>query len=112
MDLPNAAAAHSALKLLPAYTGVESLDAALQDSRAVRLLWLEILVNDRLDLGPWLDHPAVRAAYAKACRSFSMYGHLVQALISRESLPHDPTPVDPREYRTFAEALRFISDHR
>jgi hypothetical protein len=91
---------------------VKLLEEALRDPRAVRLLWLEILVNDGLDLGPWRDHPAVRAAYAKACRWFSTYGHLVQALIFREPLPHDATPVDPREYRTFAEALRFIGDHR
>ena len=111
MKRPKTAAADKALKLLPAYTGAESLEAALQDPRAVRLLWLEILVNDRLDLGPWREHSDVRAAYAKACRWFSTYGHLVQALTSREPLPHDPTPVDPREYRTFAEALRFISAH-
>lgn len=111
MEPRKTSAAHGALKLLPAYTGVESLEAALQDPRAVRLLWLEILVNDGLDLGPWRDHADVRAAYAKACRWFSTYGHLVQALTSRHPLPHDPTPVDPREYRTFAEALRFISAH-
>jgi hypothetical protein len=51
MELASAAGAHSALKLLPAYTGVDSLDAALQDPRAVRLLWVEILVNDRWTLG-------------------------------------------------------------
>jgi hypothetical protein len=51
-------------------------------------------------------------AYAKACRWFLTYGHLVQALISRGPLPHDPTPVDPCDYRTFAGAMRFISAHR
>jgi len=112
MDLPKTAEAHSALKLLPAYTGVESLEAALGDPRAVRLLWVEILVNDRLDLGPWRDHPDVRAAYAKACRWFSAYGYLVQALVRRDPLPPDPGPIDFREYRTFAEALRFASDYR
>ncbi len=99
------------LRLLPAYTGVGSLEAALNDPRALRLLWLEILVNDRLDLGPWRDRAEVQAAYAKACRWFTTYRTLVEALIQREPLPHDPGAIDPREYRTFAEALRFASAH-
>ena len=105
------ASAPCGLKLLPAYTGVASLEEALHDRRAVRLLWLEILVNDRLELGPWGEHPAVRTAYTKACRWFTTYRRLVQGLIGREPLPHDPGAIDPREYRTFAEALRFASDH-
>jgi len=52
------------LKLLPACTGVGSLEAALHDPPAVRLLWLEILVNHRLDLGPWHDRVELRAAYS------------------------------------------------
>jgi len=97
------------LTLLPAYTGVGSLEAALNDPRALRLLWLEILVNDRLDPGPWRDRAEVQAAYAQACRWFTTYRTLVEALIHREPLPHDPGAIDPREYRTFAEALRFAS---
>lgn len=111
MDSGASASASPALRLLPAYTGAGSLDAALRDPRAVRLLWLEILVNDRLDVGPWWDRPEVRTAYGKACRWFTAYRHLVEALVHRDPLPRDPGPIDPREYRTFAEALRFVSDH-
>jgi hypothetical protein len=111
MEPSGTGSASGALRLLPAYTGVVSLGAAFQDRRAARLLWLEILVNDRLDLGPWWDHPEVPAAYSKACRWFTTYRHLVEGLIHRNPLPRDPGPIDPREYRTFAEALRFASDH-
>ena len=111
MTPPGTASASGELKLLPAYTGAVSLAAALLDPRAVRLLWLEILVNDQLDLEPWWDRPEVRAAYGKACRWFTAYRHLVEALVRRGPLPRDPGPIDPREYRTFAEALRFVSDY-
>ncbi len=39
-------------KLLPVYTGVASLEEALHNPHAVRLLWLEFLFNDTLDLTP------------------------------------------------------------
>ena len=97
------------LKLLPAYTGVESIEEALQFPRAVRLLWLEILVNDRLDIQAWQHTPAVQEAYAKACRWYTSYRSVLNALLSRTPLPHDSGPIDFREYRTFAEALRFVS---
>jgi hypothetical protein len=110
-NLPVDAPKGGPLKLLPAYTGVGSLAAALHDPRAVRLLWLEILVNDRLDIGPWRDRAEVQAAHVKACRWFTTYRTLIEGLIRREPLPPDPGPIDPREYRTFAEALQFASDH-
>ena len=110
MNSPGTGSSGGDLKLLPAYTGADSLEAALQDPRAVRLLWLEILVNDRLDLRAWWERAEVRAAHAKACRWFTAYRHLVQGLTHRAPLPTDAGPIDPREYRTFAEALRFVSD--
>lgn len=99
------------LKLLPAYTGVTSLHDALQDPRSVRLLWLEILVNDRLDLSRWLGHPTVREAYSKACRWHTHYRGLIQSLVPRAALPLDSGPIDLRESRTLFEALRFVSAH-
>lgn len=99
------------LKMLPAYSGAGTLDEVLLDPRAVRLLWLEILVNDRLDLNPFWDRPEVRDAYKKACRWYTTYRTLINFLIVRAPLPIDSTPVDAREYRTFAEALRFVVDH-
>jgi hypothetical protein len=99
------------LKLLPAYTRATSLEEALLNPRAVRILWLEILVNDQLDLSPFSDRADVRDAYQKACRWYTAYRTLISSLLSRTHLPVDLTPIDLREHRTFAEALRFVSDH-
>jgi hypothetical protein len=99
------------LKLLPAYTGAVSLEEALRDPRSVRLLWLEILVNDQLDLTPWSKHAAVEEAYRKACRWDTCYRSLIHSVITRAPLPTDPGPIDQREYRTFVEALRFVTAH-
>lgn len=98
----------STLKILPVYTGATSLDEALHDQRGVRLLWLEVLINDRLDLTPWLERPEVQEAYTKACRWYTTYRSLIETVLHRAPLPTDPGPVDPREYRLFAEAIRFV----
>ena len=54
------------LKILPVYTGATTIDEALRYPRGARLLWLELLVNDRLDLDPWRGRPEVEEAYKKA----------------------------------------------
>ncbi len=99
------------LRILPAYTGATSVEQALRDRRAAALLWLEILVNDKLDLSAWNDRPEVQAATEKARRWFTRYRRLIAAVLDRSPLPPDPGPIDPREYRQFAEALRFAADH-
>lgn len=96
-------------KILSAYTGLESIDAVLDVPRAKRLLWLEILFNDRLDLQLWEQHPEVQAAYTKACRWYTTYRSLIHSIVPRNPLPQDFGTVDHREYRTFAEALRFVA---
>lgn len=53
------------LKLLPAYVGAHSIEQALADPRGQRLLWLEILVNDQLDLAPWMKRTSLQDAYQK-----------------------------------------------
>jgi hypothetical protein len=111
MDTQHSPLAASALRVLPGYTGAASLEEALQDSRGVRLLWLEILVNDRLDLTPWQNRPDVQEAYAKACRWYTAYRSLIDSVLTRAPLPRQLGPVDFREYRVFAEALRFAADH-
>ncbi len=99
------------LKLLPSYAGVETIEEALEIPRASRLLWLEILVNDQFDPTVWQERPEVLEAYSKACRWYSSYRSVLNAILSRTPLPHDPGPIDFREYRTFAEALRFVAPH-
>ena len=50
MSEPASQYSTSSLKLLPAYRGTASIDDALRTVRGQRVLWLEILVNDQLDL--------------------------------------------------------------
>ncbi len=99
------------LKVLPAYTGAMSLEQALADPRGQRLLWLEILVNDRLDLSRWCQHAAVQEAYQKACRWFTAYRSVITEFVPRQPLPADMGPIDYREYRTVMEALHFVGAH-
>ena len=99
----------ASFKILSAYTGLESIDAVLDLPRAKRLLWLEILFNDGLDLTLWEQHPEVQAAHTKACRWYTTYRSLIHAVVPRIPLPQDFGTIDPREYRTFAEALRFVA---
>ena len=72
------------------------------------MLWLEILVNDKLDLSPWKSDPAVESAYWTACRWYTQYRRLITYLLNRTPLPADPGPIDLRDYRAFAEALSFV----
>jgi hypothetical protein len=95
------------LKLLPAYLGTASIEEALETARGRRILWLEILVNDQLDLTSWLHEPAVREAYDTACRWYTHYRRLITYLFKRAPLPSVSGPIDARDYRTFAEALYF-----
>lgn len=100
-----------AFKLLPAYLDTDSVVEALRTSRGRRILWLEILVNDQLDLSPWQQHPEFQAVYQTACRWYTQYRRLITFLFERAPLPADSGPIDYRDYRTFAEALQFAYHH-
>jgi hypothetical protein len=97
------------LKLLPAYTGCTSLDEALSDPRHQAPLWLEALFNDQLDVAVLLQHPSGRDAYETACRWYTQFRSLIQFIAPRTALPVNNGPVDLRHYRTFIEALYFVS---
>jgi hypothetical protein len=84
----------------------------IRTARGRRMLWLEILVNDQLDLTPWESEPAVQVAYQTACRWFTRYRRLITFLVDRAPLPLDPGFIDERDYRVFAEALSFVYAHR
>jgi hypothetical protein len=99
------------LILLPAYLGVSSVEEALRSERVQRVLWLEILLNDRLDLTPWQAEPTVQEAYQTACRWYTHYRRLLTHLFNRTPLPVDVGPIDFREYRAFAEAVYFAYPH-
>ena len=112
--MPEPASQHStsSLKLLPAYLGTASIDAALRTVRGQRVLWLEILLNDQLDLAPWQSDPAMQQAYQTACRWYTQYRRLLTSLFDRAPLPSDSGPIDFRDYRMFAEAVYFAYAHR
>ncbi len=99
------------LKILPAYTGIASIHEALGDARASRLLWLEILTNDQLDITPWEDHPIFQEAYDKACRWYTTYRSVIESVLARQPLPLREGTVDHRDQRTFFEAIRFAAPH-
>ena len=100
------------LRLLPAYLGTDSLEEALGSARGRRILWLEILINDRFDFTPWEEQAAFKEAYQTACRWYTHYSRLITFLFDRRALPSDRGPIDFREYRTFAESLRFAYHHK
>ncbi len=100
------------LKLLPAYLGTNSIAEALRTVQGQRVLWLEILINDQLDLAPWQSEPAMQQAYQTACRWYTQYRRLLTSLFDRAPLPSDSGPIDFRDYRTFAEAVYFAYAHR
>lgn len=100
------------LTLLPAYLGTTSIGEALRTARGRRVLWLEILVNDRLDLSAWQSEPAVLEAFQTACRWYTQYRRLITYVLNRTPLPSTPGPIDSRDYRAFAEALYFAHAHR
>ncbi|MDH5775268.1 MAG: hypothetical protein OEZ57_10185 [Nitrospirota bacterium] len=53
----------------------------------------------------------MKKAYEKACQWFTAYKTLINSMIDRHPLPYDPRPIDFRDYRIFAEALRFATAH-
>ncbi|MCA9471073.1 MAG: hypothetical protein MRJ96_09270 [Nitrospirales bacterium] len=111
MDTPNSTRSDYAMKILPAYTGLSTIEEVLNTPRALRLLWIEILLNEHLPLTPWENHPAVQQAHDKACRWYTTYRTLVDSMVPRTPLPHNANPIDYREYRVFAEALQFAAAH-
>ncbi|MCC6139645.1 MAG: hypothetical protein IT389_03405 [Nitrospira sp.] len=112
MSTPAAHTPASPLKLLPAYLGATSIDEALRTDRGKRMLWIEILLNDQLDVSPWQTNPAMQQAYQTACRWYTHYRRLLTSLFDRAPLPSDSGPIDFRDYRMFAEAVYFAYAHR
>jgi hypothetical protein len=100
------------LILLPAYLGAHTLPEALAHPAWPRVLWLEVLVNPELDLGPWQQDPRVQEAILTARRWYTAYRTLITVMLDRPPLPPDPGPIDHRQIRRFQEALRYAATHR
>lgn len=97
------------LQILPFYTGDRTLQTALQNPKSLRLLWLEVLFNDRVRWKEYLYRPEVRIAYEKACVWYARYRTMIEGHSGKKILERRPGDVDMREYRTFLEALHFVS---
>jgi hypothetical protein len=97
------------LKVITPFTGRETLEDALRDKRAEKLLWLEILFNDEMEWERYLDIPDVGAAYEKACAWYARFKMLIDGSVGRRPLPEKEADIDEREYRRFVEVLNFVS---
>ena len=98
------------LKLIPYSTGLKELLEALQDRRALKVLWLEILFNDHIPWEEYLHIPEVKEAYDKASIWYHHFKTLVHRAGRKTPLKGRKGPIDKREYRRFLEALNFVSD--
>jgi hypothetical protein len=97
-------------KILPYYTGDQTLDAALDNKKSRDLLWLEILFNDRIEWERHLNVPAIRTAHEKARVWYGHFKTMIDGATGRRPLPHAAGQIDDRDYRKFLEALNFVAD--
>lgn len=97
------------LRIIPYYTGIKNLNFFLKEERNLELLWLEILLNDKIKWENYLKIKEVKKAYQKACIWYSNFKTLVDFYIKREPLKIKKARIDLRDYRKFLEALNFVS---
>lgn len=97
------------MKIIPFYTGDETLEEALRNRKSISMLWLEILLNDHISWERYLDVPEIRIAYDKACLWYSNFKTMVDGVTGREPLRKREGKIDDREYRKFLEALNFVA---
>jgi hypothetical protein len=77
----------SSFKLLPAYLNTDSINEALQTPRGRRILWLEIVLNDKPDWSAWRNDPEFEAVYRNACRWYTQYRRLITYLFKPRAPP-------------------------
>lgn len=97
------------LRIIPFYTGDETLDEVLRNKKSLNMLWLEILLNDHVAWECYLDVPEIGAAYEKACVWYSNFKTMIDGIIGRKPLRKLEGKIDEREYRKFIEALNFVA---
>lgn len=102
-------ASEGKLRIIPYYTGEETIEEAIGSKVGRKLLWLEILFNDGIDWGGYLNIPEVKDAHEKACAWYGKFKTMVDGNIKRKPLPTRDEKIDYREYRRFMEALNFVS---
>lgn len=97
------------LKIIPFYTGKQTLSQAIKDDKSNSLLWLEILFNDGIR---WkeIKYLTVKESYVKACVWYHSFKSLINSCLKREPLEFKRGKIDFAEYRKFQEALNFVRD--
>jgi len=99
----------NALKVVPYYTGKDTLEEILEDKRSRDILWLEILLNDNINWEKELNNEELRKSYEKACVWYTNFKTMVEGHIKRKPLKTIKGNFDKREYRKFIEAISFVS---
>ncbi len=97
------------LRVIPYYTGDNTLEEVLSNPKSRGLLWLEILLNGEFPWKAHLEQPQVRVAYEKACVWYGHFKTMINGRIGREPLEVRTGRIDEREYRRFQEALLFVA---
>lgn len=97
------------LKIIPYYTGIKNLESFLKKERSLKILWLEILLNDSIKWEDYLRTKEVKKAYQKACVWYSNFKTLIDFYIKRKPLKRIKSRIDLKDYRKFQEALNFVS---
>jgi len=108
-------------RVIPYYTGDETLEETLKRPKSVSLLWLEIIFNDKIPWENYFNQPEVKAAYEKACVWSAHFKTMIEGHTGRKPLeiktgkgmttgvrPLRPE-IDDRDYRRFIEVLNFVS---
>lgn len=99
----------SIFRIIPYYTGDETLEEMLKRPKSVSLLWLEILFNDKIPWEKHLNQPEVKMAYEKACVWYTHFKTMIESHAGRDPLETRTGKIDDRKYRRFLEALNFVS---
>jgi len=99
------------LKIIPSYTGTMTLDEAIKDARAKKLLWLEILFNDGVNWEEHLEVKEISDAYKKARTWYGNFKSIIEDHTQRKFMKGKIGRVDFREYRLFLEVLNFVSTY-
>lgn len=98
------------LRIIPLYTGCNTVDDILKNKKGLDLLWLEILVNDGIPWEDYLHIPEINTAYQKAYIWYTNFKTMLNTVVNRKPLLNlnIKGTVDEREYRKFLEVLNFV----
>ncbi|HIE66289.1 MAG: hypothetical protein ABGX83_04245 [Nitrospira sp.] len=97
------------LRVIPFYTGDQTLEEVLRHPSSLKLLWIEILLNRDFSWKVYLGRPEVQAAHEKACIWYGHFKTMVESRIGASSLEARPGKIDEKEYRKLVEALNFVA---